>query len=526
MSRSTRLAAFPLRFLVALAMVGALLPLAASQPAAVVGADFSGSAGRLVVLWRTDAAPTLGLAGVTKTMRSANSRRSIVVAAAGQIDAVIAQLRQDPRVAAIVPDARVSVDTWPVSAPDDTYYAGFQPDLPLIGVPTVWQMTTGSPSVVVAVLDTGMTTTVEDLDGVSIVSPRNEIGNTTNVTDGHGHGTHVIGTIAAETNNGVGVAGIAPGVSIMPVKVLDDTGSGWFSDILDGIDWARTHGASVISMSLGGSLDPASAAFYQRTFDAAYAAGITILAAAGNSGTSDVSYPGGFTHVLGIGATDNRDAIASFSQHNATVDLSAPGVNTFSVGRTGNYVSMSGTSMATPHVAGIVGLLRSAHPTWTPDQIETALRSTALDLGAAGRDDYFGSGRINAAGAVAYTFAPAPTPSPSPIPVPPDTTRPTVTGRTPASRKTGVDRDTSIAVRFSEPVRGMSKTTVRLVRVSNGTVVSATVSYNSTTRTTTINPTHRLSSWATYRVEVRSGVKDLVANPVVTTSWRFKTGSR
>jgi hypothetical protein len=314
-----------------------------------------------------------------------------------------------------VPDAVVTADGWPTTAPNDPLYAGSQADLGVMGIPTAWATTAGSSSVIVAVLDTGMYAAHVDLAGINVVSPRNEITDTTDVADGHGHGTHVIGEIAAATDNGLGVAGIAPGVSIMPIKVLGDNGSGWFSDILDGIDWARTHGATVISMSLGGQLDPAMVPYYQPVVDAAYAAGITIVAAAGNNGNGTISYPGAFDHVLSIAATNNADQRASFSNANSTVDLAAPGVGIMSTYKDGGYVSMSGTSMSTPHVAAVAGLVRSAHPTETVDQVEQALRSTAVDLGVAGRDDMFGSGRVDAAAAIAWTPGPTP-PAPTPNP--------------------------------------------------------------------------------------------------------------
>lgn len=426
MSRRTR---SRLALLAALVLCALVLPLAAPISANADGSD----AGRLVVLWRTPHQSALGFSAAARELHGSNQRRSVVVARAGQSRALAAQLRADPDVLAVVPDAVVTADGWPSAAPNDPYYAGNQADLGVMGVPSAWGTTTGSSSVIVAVLDTGMYVAHVDLDGINVVSPRNEIMDTTDVADGHGHGTHVIGEIAAETDNGVGVAGIAPGVSIMPIKVLSDSGSGWFSDILDGIDWARTHGATVISMSLGGQLDPSTVASYQPVVDAAYAAGITIVAAAGNNGNGTVSYPGAFNHVLSIAATDNADERAWFSNANATVDLAAPGVGIMSTYKDGGYVSMSGTSMSTPHVAAVAALVRSAHPAESVDQVEQALRSTAVDLGSAGRDDIFGSGRVNAAAAVAWTpgsTPPAPTPTPSAITVVTPTSGSTMTAST------------------------------------------------------------------------------------------------
>ena len=410
-----------LAFLTAVLVAGLVLP--AAHPVPASAADGARSA-RVVVLWRTPSQGALRFSSAAQELRGENPRRSVVVARPGQSIALAAQLRADPNVLAVVPDVQVTVDGWPATAPNDPYYAASQSDLALMGVPAAWRTTTGSSSVIVAVLDTGMFMGHVDLDGINVVSPHNEITDTTDVADGHGHGTHVIGEIAAETDNGLGVAGIAPGVSIMPIKVLSDSGSGWFSDILDGIDWARTHGATVISMSLGGHLDPQWVAYYQPVVDAAYAAGITIVAAAGNNGDGTISYPAAFDHVLSIAATDNADQRAWFSNANATVDLAAPGVSIVSTYRDGGYVSMSGTSMSTPHVAAVAGLVRSAHPTATVDEVEQALRSTAIDLGVAGRDDIFGSGRVDAAAAVGWTPA-SPSPTPSPTPTPAETPTPT-----------------------------------------------------------------------------------------------------
>ncbi|HEX7474222.1 MAG TPA: S8 family peptidase [Candidatus Limnocylindrales bacterium] len=389
--------------LVAAAVVGGVIvPLAA--PAEVSARSALASGSRFIVTWGPAASGPLRIAGVATATLGVSGRRSLVVALPGRATAVASGLRSTPGVLSVVPDALVHIDGWPTAAPNDTYYASGQADLRLIGVPAAWKTTTGSAAVVVAVLDTGMMRTHTDLDGVAVTTPWNFLTDTANVSDGNGHGTHVIGTIAAETNNGIGVAGIAPRVTIMPIKVLDDAGHGYISDVLDGIDYARVHGAQVISMSLGGTLTAHDATALQPVVDAAYNAGITIVAAAGNDGNGTVSYPGAFRHVLSIAATDDFDRHASFSNANSTVDLAAPGVGTVSTYRTGGYASMSGTSMATPHVAAVAALVRSAHPGATVDQVETALRATAVDLGARGRDNLYGSGRVNAAGAVGWPF--------------------------------------------------------------------------------------------------------------------------
>ena len=387
--------------------------------------DAAAPEGRLIVFWKPGHSTAIADSRVTSasTVAGRAGARSLVIARPGSAGALAAQLRSDPDVAAVIPDARVTLDAWPASdSPNDPSYASYQAELRLIGVPAAWRTTTGSASVIVAIIDTGTTTNHEDLAGITFVSPFNEITGTTGAADDNGHGTHVTGTIAAQTNNGKGIAGIAPGVRIMPIKALDASGSGYFSAFLAGIDYAVAHGAKIINVSLSGSLDAGSVAAMQPTLDAAYAAGVTIIAAAGNDSNNSIMYPCAFNHVICVAATDNSDAHASFSNANAYVDISGPGVNEASTYPFGCgafvpscYVLMSGTSMATPHLVGVAALVLSAHPTDTPAQIETALEGTAVDLGTAGRDNTFGYGRVNAAAAVAATPSPSPSPSPSPV---------------------------------------------------------------------------------------------------------------
>ncbi len=424
----------------------------AVTPPEVHASDAAAPGGRLVVIWRDAYAD-----GSASPRTASSPRRTVVIAPPGTAASVAASLRANPDVAAVVPDAVVTATDWPASgAPNDTYYASNQRDLPLIGVPQAWQTTIGSASTVVAVLDTGYTASHPDLAGVAVVAPFNEILGTTVVTDVAGHGTHVAGTIVARTNNGIGVAGIAPGASIMPVKVLGDTGTGYFSDVLDGIDYSVANGASVISMSLGASLSAASVAAFQPTFDAAAAAGVVLVAAAGNSGDGSISYPAAFDHVISVAAIDNSSAIASFSTRNAFVDVAAPGVGIASTVKSGGYGLMSGTSMATPHVAAVAALVRSAHPGWSPAQVESAIEQTADDLGAAGRDDLFGYGRIDAAAAVAGAL---PTPTPSPSPTPTQTPTPTPTASpTPTPTPTATPSPTAVPTPTPTPTATPSPT--------------------------------------------------------------------
>jgi subtilisin family serine protease len=544
MTRSTR----SLRsLLLVIPLIATLLATGAavgSDAQAVRAADAAAPEGRLIVFWK----PGHSTAIADSRMASASTvagragARSLVIARPGSAGALAAQLRSDPDVAAVIPDARVTLDDWPASgSPNDPSYASNQAELPLIGVPTAWQTTIGSASVIVAIIDTGTTPTHEDLAGIAFVSPYNEITGTAGADDDNGHGTHVTGTIAAQTNNGTGIAGIAPGVRILPIKALDAAGGGSFSDILNSVDYAVAHGAKIINMSLGGSLVAGSVAAMQPTFDAAYDAGVTIVAAAGNDSDSSIRYPCAFNHVICVAATDNSDAHASFSNANAYVDISGPGVSddsTYPFGCAAApscYLLMSGTSMATPHVVGVAALVLSAHPTDTPDQVEAALESTAVDLGTAGRDDAFGYGRVNAAAAVALSPTPTPLPSPTPTPTPspspsptpaPDVTAPTMTALSAPSLVTSANAAFSATFTGSDNVR----VTAYQVRTKKG----ATGTWSATTTQTATSRAFSGLGTGTWYIDVRA--RDAVGNlsawreavvvvPTDDRAWSFSAGN-
>ena len=215
--------------------------------------------------------------------------------------------------------------------------------------------------------------------------------------DDHGHGTHTAGTIAALTNNGVGVAGVAPNADLAICKALNIAGSGFATDIIKCINWLRTTGgARIISMSIGST---GTTAAYDRELTAAAAAGVLLIAAAGNDGNTTMNYPAGHKDVVSVAATDRNDAKASFSNCNADVEVAAPGVDILST-VPGGYGTMSGTSMAAPHVSGVAAVLM-----WqkglTAAATRSLLSSSADDLGPVGRDTCFGAGRVNLARAAA-----------------------------------------------------------------------------------------------------------------------------
>jgi subtilisin len=221
-----------------------------------------------------------------------------------------------------------------------------------VNAPAAWSRGQGQ-GVRVAVIDTGVDCTHPDLQcdfasGMNILAPG------TDPMDDNEHGTHVSGTIAAR-QDGKGVVGVAPKATIIPVKVLDKDGAGSLSDIVKGINWATKAGVDVINMSLGG--DTGSPAL-QRAVNKALAAGVVIVAAAGNSGPGPdtVGFPGGYPGVIAVAASDNTDAVAKFSSRGAAVAVIAPGVDINSTIPGGGYAKFSGTSMASPHVAGLAAL--------------------------------------------------------------------------------------------------------------------------------------------------------------------------
>lgn len=222
--------------------------------------------------------------------------------------------------------------------------------------------------------------------------------------DDNGHGTHVSGIAAAAGDNGQGVSGVSMGAKVMPLKALDSSGSGFSADIISAIYYAAENNGQVINMSLGGY---SFSQFEQDAVNYANSRGVVIFAAAGNDGGTIMNYPAGYANVIGVGATTNQDLRAGFSNFNSSVDLSAPGHNVYSTlptypvainsyGYLQDYDYLSGTSMATPMAAGLATLVLSRAPNYTPAQVEQVMEAYADDLGDAGRDDYFGFGRINA----------------------------------------------------------------------------------------------------------------------------------
>jgi subtilisin family serine protease len=265
--------------------------------------------------------------------------------------------------------------------------------LPKIQAPTAWDAANGN-GVVIAILDTGVDGNHPDL-AANMVPGWNLFDNNADTSDVHGHGTSVSGSAAAVGNNATGSAGVAWGAKIMPLRISGLDGWAYFSTIAQGVNWAADNGARVANISYGvsGSASVQSAANYMRS------KGGVVIAAAGNSGVEETI--AAHDSMLSISATGSSDTRPSWSSFGNYVDLAAPGVSIYTPTRGGGYASVSGTSFSAPITAGTVALMFSVNPRLTPGDVDTILKATAVDLGTAGFDKYYGFGRIDAARAVA-----------------------------------------------------------------------------------------------------------------------------
>ncbi len=311
----------------------------------------------------------------------------------------IDSLRRDPNVLYAEPNyLAFAFDT----APNDPSY-GSQWGLPKISAPAAWDISTGSSDVVIAVVDTGIDLDHPDLScSGKLTAGWDFYNNDATPDDDNGHGSHVAGIAAACTNNSTGVAGVAWGARLMSVKVLNSGGSGTYEGVAAGITYAVDQGADVINLSLGGFDDSAT---LLNAVQYADSNGVLVVAAAGNCAQdgyqcsylwNPIMYPAAYSTALAVAATDSTDSWATFSEYHPYVDVAAPGVSIYSTVAGGGYDYKSGTSMATPHVAGLAALVWSVKPDLTHDQVRDVIQSTADDLGDPGKDDYFGYGRINA----------------------------------------------------------------------------------------------------------------------------------
>ena len=277
--------------------------------------------------------------------------------------------------------------------------------LPRISAPSGWDITTGSSSVPIAVIDSGVDPNHPDLSG-KLMAGYNFLASNTDTQDGDGHGTAVAGTLAASSNSGIGIAGVAWQNPIMPIVVWDTTHAGTYANIAAAINYAADHGAKVINISLSGS---SASSTLQSAVNYAWSKGLVIAAAAGNYSTSSPYYPAACTNVLAVSATnDASDAFASFSNYGNWISVAAPGNWIYTTQNGGGYWSVYGTSFSTPQVAGLAALIFSLNPALSNSQVVDIIKKNADDLGASGFDPYYGWGRINMYRALQAAQATAP----------------------------------------------------------------------------------------------------------------------
>jgi subtilisin family serine protease len=295
------------------------------------------------------------------------------------------------------------------ATPTDPQYS-LQWGLPMVNAPAAWDYGWGSASIVVAVVDSGVDLDHPDLVNQIVDSGRDFVDVDMNATDVFGHGTAVASVVAAQANNVILGCGMAPGVKILPVRVLGNDGSGTAYDVAQGVEWATDKGADVINLSLGSTVadpDMADAIAYALLND------VVVVAASGNKGTDQVQYPGRLPGVIAVGAIDQSKLSAkdtsgfTFSDHGPDLDLVAPGKSIYALTKGGGYSYWTGTSFAAPFVAGTAALMRSRNRSTAGTEVANVLLSTAQDLGTAGRDNTFGDGLIQADAAVA-SIPPAP----------------------------------------------------------------------------------------------------------------------
>lgn len=410
----------------------------------------------------------------------------IVPAVAARIPPqAMAALQNAPGIAAVEPDGVVNAHgeydvVWginKVKAPVVHSGAWIGPDVTPVPI--------RGAGIRVAVLDTGIDYTHPDL-WANYSGGYDFVNNDSDPRDDQGHGTHVAGTIAGLLDN-AGVVGVAPEVDLYAVKVLSSTGSGSFSSIIAGIDWSINNGMHVLNLSLGSSTDPGSTV--RAAFDNAAAAGLMVLASAGNSGpgTDTVGYPAKYDSVIAVGSTTSTDAISSFSSTGPAVEVAAPGSSIYSTLNGGGYGYMSGTSMACPHAVGVAALILAAGVTDANgdgkrnDEARWILSATARDLGTVGRDNVFGNGLIDAEGAVILAFDPnSPPPPPTPIFNAPSGLTATVSGSTVnltwldnSNCETGFELQYGLknksSVSWGTPISLPANTTTASVMPGNGT---------------------------------------------------------
>ncbi len=443
----------PSRFIAVLAVAGLILawtPSSSAERRVVPGKEVAVGFPRSAAI--RGAARSIDRLRVPKHMRLSRIKGSYSVGVASTADSTTLQSREpvpvnDLEIAALCASLRAANPGIPLECeanvlfhtavtPNDTFYSSLY-GMTKIAAPAAWDLTTGSPSVVIAVIDSGVDYTHPDLVANIHTNAAEVAGNFFDddsngfVDDYYGydfvnsdgapldddeHGTHCAGTVGAQGNNATGVTGVNWQVGILPVKVLDANGDGFLTDIAAGIEYAVDRGASILSMSLSG---PSNAGALESAIEYARQQNVLVVVAAGNDGLDNdetPSFPASSTaaNILAVAATNSRDQLASFSNYGeVSVDVAAPGVEILSTVPNNLYKILSGTSMATPAVAGLAGLIKAANGSLTYLQIKDIIMAS-VDQRASLRGTTVSGGRVNAANAVSMGFGlPTPTPTPA-----------------------------------------------------------------------------------------------------------------
>ena len=391
--------------------------------------------------------------GASKVRKMGQSNVHLIDLPRGSEQAVVNKLKKDSRYKFAELDQIVEM-----SATTNDPYLGSEWHINKIGAATAWDKAQGN-GITIAILDSGVDGSHPDLSS-RMVAGYNFYDNNTNTADVCGHGTKAAGSAAAASNNAMGVAGVAGQAKIMPIRIAyNDAGVCYatFSTMASGVTWAADHGARVANISysyVAMSSAVQSAANYLRS-----KGGLLFVSAANNAKDEGITPT---NTMIPVSATDSNDALASFSSYGSFVALSAPGVGVYTTVQGGTYGGVNGTSFSSPVAAGVAALVMSANPALSADQVQNILFSTAVDLGAPGRDIYFGYGRVNAAAAVAAAVGTSGTVTP-----PADTTAPTVAITSPTGGST-VSGTVSVGVNASDNV-GVARVDLK----ANGTVVAS-----------------------------------------------------
>jgi subtilisin family serine protease len=409
--------------------LAAVLLLAVATPVAASGPSDTDPAvnptagevvpGEVIVKWRDsgkgpEAARAHGLSVLSELGPPAASFAEVVSTAGRPVAEVIAELNADPAVEYAEPNYVVGLAEDPTVAAVGVNdpKTGPQYSLDRMRVREAWALSTGT-SGIVAVLDTGVDYGHADLTG-RVLPGYDFVNNDAVASDDNGHGTWVAGIIGANPNDGIGIAGISWHDRILPVKIMNASGTGDTSDLTAGIVWATDHGASVINMSVGGF------PYSQYVHDAiryAWNADVVLVGAAGNNAVDTQFFPASYPEVVSVSATQVDDEFSNWSNYGADVDVSAPGASVLTtncpvckpieqdISGDHGYTYISGTSFAAPNVAGVVALIRARYPTMSAAWVVDRLKSSVDDLGYAGWDRRYGYGRVNALRAVGGSSA-------------------------------------------------------------------------------------------------------------------------